>query len=74
MMQFGSKAPWKTVLKLILPEEPNLSAKSILEYYKPLQDWLEKANNVTDNYYDGLGSTNKSESYYILLHIYQHLH
>jgi len=60
MMQLGSKAPWKTVLKTVTPETPQLDAKSILKYYKPLQEWLEKANGADNgNVEIHLGSTDK---------------
>lgn len=44
MMSLGSSKPWRDVISKIIPENPNLSASALLEYYTPIFDWLKVTN------------------------------
>lgn len=44
-LSLGSSVHWSKVLKSITNGETELSADAILEYFKPLQDFLELENN-----------------------------
>lgn len=43
MLQLGSSKPWPDVLE-IMTGQRKLDASAMLEYFKPLQDWLIKEN------------------------------
>ena len=45
----GKEKPWRDALQ-VMCNTPNLSSKPILEYFKPLEVWLDahrNANNYT---------------------------
>jgi len=44
MMQLGAKKPWKQVLGKVTGDVDGMKAEPILEYYKPLQKWLNTKN------------------------------
>lgn len=46
-LSLGRSVHWSKVLKLITNGETQLSADAILEYFKPLQDFLEEENGGT---------------------------
>lgn len=56
-MSLGSSVTFKEVLKSIVGSE-SLSARGLLEFYRPLYDWLVEQNQATDNEV----GWNKSES------------
>lgn len=43
MLALGSSKPWPEALE-ILTDQRKMEASALLEYFKPLQDWLEKTN------------------------------
>jgi len=43
MLRIGSSAPWQDALEIVTGVR-DLSAESILNYYKPLYEWLVKEN------------------------------
>ena len=45
-MKLGSSKPWPEAMER-LTESREISTASILEYFKPLQEWLEKENERT---------------------------
>lgn len=44
-LKLGSSKHWKEVLKVITNEESELSAEAILDYFKPLHEFLKKENH-----------------------------
>jgi len=44
MFQLGGTKSWQSTIKVLLPDSPKLSASGILNYYKPLEKWLEVKN------------------------------
>ena len=59
-MALGSSKPWATVIAKLLPDNPQLSADAILDYYKPMLDWL-KSKNKEHKSHVGWNATKKSE-------------
>lgn len=43
MLALGSSKPWPDALEVMTGERV-LSANAILEYFKPLSEWLEETN------------------------------
>jgi peptidyl-dipeptidase A len=43
MLALGQSKPWQDAFEALTGDRA-LSGRSILNYYKPLQDWLEKEN------------------------------
>ena len=43
MMQMGSSRPWPDALE-VLTGYREMSTKPLLNYFRPLQEWLEKEN------------------------------
>lgn len=43
----GSSKPWPDAME-ILTGQRNMDASGLLEYFKPLQSWLEEENNKND--------------------------
>jgi len=48
MMKLSSTKPWKQVLATVTGDENGMKAEPMLEYYKPLQKWLEIKNVIKD--------------------------
>ena len=44
MLTLGSSVHWTQALKA-LTNDTEVKAKSLLEYFKPLEDWLKKENS-----------------------------
>ncbi|KAK9731649.1 Angiotensin-converting enzyme [Popillia japonica] len=44
MLQMGSSKPWPDAME-VLTGQRNMDASGLLEYFKPLQTWLEEENN-----------------------------
>lgn len=49
MLQMGSSRPWQDAMENITGQR-NMDAGGLLEYFKPLQDWLEVENQRTGEY------------------------
>ncbi|XP_066583828.1 angiotensin-converting enzyme-like [Prorops nasuta] len=49
MLQLGSSKPWQDAMKKITGQR-KMDASGLLEYFKPLQDWLTKENKKTHEY------------------------
>ncbi|XP_055851142.1 angiotensin-converting enzyme-like [Episyrphus balteatus] len=45
MMKLGSSKPMREVLETMFPEDPSVSAESLIEYYAPMKSWLVKMNS-----------------------------
>lgn len=43
MLSLGQSKPWPDAMK-VLTGQRKMDASALLEYFKPLQDWLEKTN------------------------------
>jgi 5-enolpyruvylshikimate-3-phosphate synthase len=43
MLQLGSSRPWQKALETLLGK-PQMSAKPILKYFRPLRKWLKREN------------------------------
>lgn len=43
MLSLGSSKPWPE----IMTGQRKMEASALIEYFKPLQDWLEKKNKET---------------------------
>ncbi len=50
-MSKGSSVPWPTVLKEMTGTD-KLDSKPMLDYFKPLYDWLLKQNLTTETAWD----------------------
>lgn len=46
MLSLGSSKPWPTVLEIVTGQR-KMEASALIEYFKPLQEWLEKRNRET---------------------------
>lgn len=46
MLSLGSSKPWPDALE-IMTGQRKMEASALIEYFKPLQDWLEKKNKET---------------------------
>lgn len=46
MLSLGSSKPWPDALEIITGQR-KMEASALIEYFKPLQDWLEKKNQET---------------------------
>lgn len=46
MLALGSSKPWPDALEIITGQR-KMEASALVEYFKPLQDWLEKKNKET---------------------------
>lgn len=60
-MQLGSSKPWQEVLEKITGET-KMSASGLLEYFKPLHEWL-KADNEKNKETIGWSKTQKGQSF-----------
>lgn len=43
MLSMGSSKPWPDAMK-VMTDQRQMNASAILEYFKPLEDWLLKIN------------------------------
>lgn len=46
MLALGSSKPWPEAFE-VLTGQRKMEASALIEYFKPLQDWLEKKNKET---------------------------
>ena len=46
-MSLGKTKPWQDAMK-IMTGQRNMDAGPLLEYFRPLQDWLKKENEGKD--------------------------
>lgn len=46
MLSLGLSKPWPEALEIITGQR-KMEATALIEYFKPLQDWLEKRNKET---------------------------
>lgn len=46
MLKMGSSRPWPDAMEAITGNR-KMDAKAILEYYKPLEEWLDEHNKKT---------------------------
>lgn len=51
MFSLGSSKPWPDVME-VLTGQRKMDAGPLLEYFKPLQDWLEQENKGHDISWD----------------------
>jgi peptidyl-dipeptidase A len=49
MLQLGSSKPWPDAME-VLTGQREMDASGLLEYFKPLADWLEKDNKQSGEY------------------------
>lgn len=49
MLALGASKPWPDALEIITGQR-KMEASALVEYFKPLQDWLEKKNKETGAY------------------------
>lgn len=49
MLSLGSSKKWPDAIE-ILTDQRKMEASALLEYFKPLQDWLENKNKETGAY------------------------
>jgi peptidyl-dipeptidase A len=62
MLQLGSSKPWPIAMEAITGQR-TMSASAILEYFKPLREWLE-AKNKELNVNVGWEKSDSKFSYY----------
>jgi peptidyl-dipeptidase A len=48
MLELGSSKHWKVALRQFIGKD-TLDAQAILDYFKPLEEWLIAENNRTAN-------------------------
>lgn len=75
MLSLGSSKPWPDAFE-ILTGQRKMEASALVEYFKPLQDWLEKKNKETGAHIGWdteFGKTNMKTVEYIVqsYHIYR---
>lgn len=46
MLALGASKPWPDALEIITGQR-KMEASALVEYFKPLQDWLEEKNKET---------------------------
>lgn len=49
MLQMGSSKPWPDAME-VLTGERKMDANGLLEYFKPLHDWLKAENERTGEF------------------------
>ncbi|XP_069674792.1 angiotensin-converting enzyme-like [Periplaneta americana] len=49
MLRMGSSKPWPDAMELLTGQR-EMDASGMLDYFKPLSEWLEKENNKTGEY------------------------
>lgn len=49
MLELGSSKPWQDAMERITGQK-NMESAGLLEYFKPLTDWLTAENKKTDEY------------------------
>lgn len=59
MLELGSSRPWPDAMEKITGQR-KMDASGLLEYFKPLMDWL-KATNAKNNEIIGWKNSEKSE-------------
>ncbi|XP_055374474.1 angiotensin-converting enzyme-like [Condylostylus longicornis] len=42
MMSKGSKKPWRKILEIVTGNDQGISSVGVLNYYKPLREWLQR--------------------------------
>ena len=65
MLSLGSSKPWPDAME-VLTGQRTMSASAILEYFKPLQSWLEKENKASGAY---IGWEKSNSNIYILFQL-----
>lgn len=59
MLQLGSSRPWPDAME-VLTGQRNMDASALLEYFRPLQKWLE-AENKKNEVFVGWESSKRSK-------------
>lgn len=49
MLELGSSKPWQDAMEKITGQR-NMDTSGLLEYFKPLTDWLTEENKKTNEY------------------------
>lgn len=49
MLELGSSKPWQDAMEIITGQR-NMNSAGLLEYFKPLTDWLTEENKKTNEY------------------------
>ena len=49
MLKLGASMPWQDAMEALTGQR-NILAEPLLNYFKPLQDWLEETNRKEGNY------------------------
>lgn len=49
MLELGSSKPWQDAMEKITGQR-NIDSSGLLEYFKPLTDWLTEENKKTNEY------------------------
>ena len=49
MLKMGSSKPWQDAME-VLTGQREMSSSGILDYFKPLQDWLTAENKKTNEF------------------------
>lgn len=62
MLSLGSSKPWPDAFE-ILTGQRKMEASALIEYFKPLQEWLEKKNKETGAYIGWDNEFSKSIQY-----------
>lgn len=68
MLELGFSKPWQDAMEKITGQR-NMDTAGLLEYFKPLTDWLTEENKKTNEY---IGWKSKSKGIYFdnPIHIY----
>ncbi|CAG2061439.1 unnamed protein product [Timema podura] len=53
MLQMGSSRPWPDAME-VLTGQREMDASGLLDYFKPLSDWLQRENSRTNEPLDWL--------------------
>lgn len=68
MLELGFSKPWQDAMEKITGQR-NMDTAGLLEYFKPLTEWLTEENKKT-NEYIGWKSKSKGIYFYNAIHIY----
>lgn len=59
MLKLGSSKPWQDAME-VLTGQRKMSSSGLLDYFKPLMDWLTAENKKTNEYIGWKSSTKRT--------------
>lgn len=62
MLAMGSSRPWQDAMEKLTGQR-TMDAQGLVEYFKPLQDWLTEQNKKNNEYIGWKPSSTKSNKF-----------